>query len=58
MSDTVFFHSDSEIEAMVDRLEVCDFEKVSSLTPCTWRPRRGIYPYIRPKRLSSICAPP
>ena len=27
MSDTVFFHSDSEIEAMVDRLEVCDFEK-------------------------------
>ena len=27
MSDTVFFHSDSEIEAMVGRLEVCDFEK-------------------------------
>ena len=27
MSDTVFFHSDSEIEAMVDRLEICDFEK-------------------------------
>lgn len=27
MSDTVLFHSDSEIDAMVGRLEACDFEK-------------------------------